>query len=129
MSQESRLEVLNQARAALQKPSPARERLTKLFDEGTFAELDAFVASGEAGAGVITGYGSIMGCPVYAFSQDGTENSGAMSQMQALKINKIYEMALKTGAPRGGHLRFPRRQAGRGLPGVKRLRRAAPMEQ
>ncbi len=99
MSQESRLEVLNQARAALQKPSPARERLTKLFDEGTFAELDAFVASGEAGAGVITGYGSIMGCPVYAFSQDGTENSGAMSQMQALKINKIYEMALKTGAP------------------------------
>ena len=41
----------------------ARERLNYLLDEGSFVELDAFVESrygaGNAGDGVVTGYGMI----------------------------------------------------------------------
>ena len=57
MTYQSKLEQLAQKKAAFQKSSPARDRITALFDEGTFVELDAFVASGEDGVGVITGYG------------------------------------------------------------------------
>ena len=57
----------------------ARERLDALLDPGTFYELDMMVSHrctnfgmGEKdipGDGVITGYGSINGRPVYVFSQ------------------------------------------------------------
>ena len=54
MSYQTKLEQLEQKKAALQKSSPARDRLVALFDEGTFVELDAFAACGEEGVGVIT---------------------------------------------------------------------------
>ena len=65
MSLESGITRLNAAREKL-ADSKARERLTKLFDEGTFTELDAFNDSAE----VIIGYGIIEGAPAYAFAQD-----------------------------------------------------------
>ena len=67
MSYQTKLEQLEQKKAALQKSSPARDRLVALFDEETFVELDAFAACGEEGVGVITGYGSVEGDVVYAF--------------------------------------------------------------
>ena len=99
MTYQSKLEQLAQKKAAFQKSSPARDRITALFDEGTFVELDAFVASGEDGVGVITGYGSIDGDVVYAFSQDVTTLGGAVSKAHADKIAKIYDLAVKNGAP------------------------------
>ena len=63
MSLESGITRLNAAREKL-ADSKARERLTKLFDEGTFTELDAFNDSAE----VIIGYGIIEGAPAYAFA-------------------------------------------------------------
>jgi len=87
----------------------AGKRIESLLDENSFVEIGGMVTARSTdfnmqqtetpSDGVITGYGSIMGCPVYAFAQDSTENSGAMSRMQAKKISKIYEMALKTGSP------------------------------
>lgn len=79
----------------LMKNNGVRERLIKLFDEGTFIELDAFASSTE----VITGYGLIDGAPVYAFAQDIGVEGGAIGVAQVKKIKKVYELAIKTGAP------------------------------
>lgn len=87
----------------------ARERIALLFDEGSFIEVDAFVThrckefnmtENEApGEGVVTGYGTIDGRLVYAYSQDFTVFGGAIGEMHAAKICKILDMALKMGAP------------------------------
>ncbi|MFH1039113.1 MAG: carboxyl transferase domain-containing protein [PVC group bacterium] len=87
----------------------ARERLALLFDEGTFVELDAFVKhrctyfgmeKKEApGEGVVTGYGQVDGRPVCAFAQDFTVIGGSLGEMQAQKICKVLDNALKVGAP------------------------------
>ena len=87
----------------------ARERLSILFDEGTFVELDAFVkhrctnfgmekldASAE---GVVTGYGQVDGRLVYAYAQDFTVIGGSLGEMHANKICKVLDNALKVGAP------------------------------
>ncbi|MGH7462682.1 MAG: carboxyl transferase domain-containing protein, partial [Longimicrobiales bacterium] len=87
----------------------ARERLDLLLDEGSFVELDRFAAGRNAGFGaedqkflgdgVVTGYGTIHGRPVYVFSQDFTVFGGSLSEVHAEKIVKIMDHALKTGAP------------------------------
>lgn len=87
----------------------ARERINILFDEGSFVELDAFVShrcsnfdmpNQEAPAeGVITGFGTIDGRPVYAYSQDFTVMGGSLGEMHAKKICKVMDMAIKTGSP------------------------------
>ena len=51
------------------------------------------------GDGVITGYGTVRGRLVYAFSQDFTVFGGSLSEAHAEKIVKIQEMALRNGAP------------------------------
>lgn len=78
---------------------PARKRLMTLFDADSFVELDAFMMSDNADAGVIAGYGLIEGGVVYAYSQDVSVNSGAINKAHAKKINKVYELAAKTGCP------------------------------
>lgn len=77
----------------------ARKRLTYLFDEGNYTELDPYAVSGSVLSGVITAYGYCDGEPVYAFSQDVTVKGGAMSKVQADKIIKLYDLAAKTGVP------------------------------
>ena len=87
----------------------ARERMHKLFDPGTFQEIDIFVThrspeKGMAGAetasdGVVTGYGSINGRLVYAFAQDFTVMGGSLGEMHAAKICKVQDMAMHMGAP------------------------------
>lgn len=85
----------------------ARERISKLFDEGSFVETDAFVCSNfsldsenkPSAEGVVTGYGSVDGRLVYAYAQDWTVTKGAISSANVQKITKIMDMALKMGAP------------------------------
>ncbi len=77
----------------------ARERILKIADVGSFVELFAFVSSQEEGAGVITGYATVQQRPVYLFAQDFTVHGGAIGKLQAQKITKLLDMALKTGAP------------------------------
>ncbi len=79
--------------------SPARERLTALFDPDTFVEIDTYVMAGENGAGVIAGYGLVEGSTVYAYAQDVTTEGGAMNIAHANKIRKIYDFAVKNGCP------------------------------
>ncbi len=93
MSLESGRKILSEKRAGMGE-SPARKRLEKLFDQGTFLELDSLAAKE-----VVTGFGWVDGAPVYAFAQDSTVNGGAIGRAQAEKIAKVYDLAIKTGAP------------------------------
>ncbi|MCB0205279.1 MAG: acyl-CoA carboxylase subunit beta [Caldilineae bacterium] len=87
----------------------ARERLDFMLDKGSFRELDMFVTHRShdfglekqrfMGDGVITGYGTIDGRPVYVFSQDFTVFGGSLSETHAEKIVKVMELAMKNGAP------------------------------
>jgi propionyl-CoA carboxylase beta chain len=87
----------------------ARERLDVLLDEGSFVEIDRFVAHRShdfgleaqrpLGDGVVTGYGKIDGRIVYVFSQDFTVFGGSLSEAHASKICKIMDLAMQNGAP------------------------------
>ena len=87
----------------------ARERLEKLFDEGSFVETGLFVKhrctnfgmdkKEVPGEGVVTGYGTIDGRLTYAAAQDFTVIGGSLGEMHAAKIAAAQEAALKVGAP------------------------------
>ncbi|MDL2329947.1 methylmalonyl-CoA carboxyltransferase [Desulfosarcina sp. OttesenSCG-928-A07] len=87
----------------------ARERLDQLFDEDTFREIDMFVRHRCVNFGmeeveipsdgVVTGHGLVDGRPVFAYAQDFTSRAGSLGEMQAKKICKVMDMALKAGVP------------------------------
>ena len=87
----------------------ARERLDLLFDHGSFRELDMFVRHRATlfgmdktfvpGEGVVTGYGTVNGRRVCAFSQDFTSMGGTLGEMHAQKICKVMDLAMRTGVP------------------------------
>jgi len=87
----------------------ARERLSLLFDEGSYQELGAFVQHrgrdfGLAGRdlpgdAVVTAYGPVNGRLVYAFSQDFTVLGGTLGEMHADKICRMMDLALQNGCP------------------------------
>lgn len=87
----------------------ARERLEVLLDDGSFEEYDMYkthrcVDFGMAdnvipGDGVVTGWGTINGRPVYVFSQDFTVLGGSLSETHAEKICKVMDLAVQNGAP------------------------------
>jgi propionyl-CoA carboxylase beta chain len=87
----------------------ARERIDLLLDKGSFHETDAFVVHRSTdfglnehtypGDSVITGWGTIDGRLVYAFSQDFTVLGGSLGEVHAGKICKIMNLALQNGAP------------------------------
>ena len=87
----------------------ARERIDLLLDKGSFHETDAFVVHRSTdfglnehtypGDSVITGWGTIDGRLVYAYSQDFTVLGGSLGEVHAGKICKIMNLALQNGAP------------------------------
>lgn len=84
----------------------ARERIDKLFDPGSFKEIDVFAnteidyrAVKNPNEGVIGGYGTIGGRKVYVFAQDFTVVGGSLGRVHAAKICKVLDMSMKVGAP------------------------------
>ena len=87
----------------------ARERLEKLFDAGTFAEIDTFAMHRAtdlgldrqrfAGDSVVTGSGLVNGRQVFAYAQDFTVLGGSLSEVAAQKICKVMDHAVRTGCP------------------------------
>ena len=78
------------------------ESLEKLFDNGNYTEIGAHVtrhAETEEYEGVVCGYGPIDGRLVFAFAQDTSRMKGAFDSRSAKKIDNLYELALKSGAP------------------------------
>lgn len=98
MSTVNKKEVISKAKEEISK-SVAYKRLTALFDDGTFTEIDAFAKSSDSYAEVVAGYGAVSGCPAYAFAQNSDFAGGAMSKAQSAKLEKIYDLAVKTGSP------------------------------
>lgn len=80
----------------------ARQRINALLDPNTFVELGAYRcrrAESEDFEGVICGYGAIEGLLVFCFAQDFGRMKGAFDDAQAAKIEQLYTMAQKNGAP------------------------------
>ncbi len=73
----------------------ARERIALLLDAASFVELDVL----NADAGVVTGYGLVDGNPVYVYAQDFTVKGGSVGMDHARKVQKVLDLAEKTGAP------------------------------
>ena len=73
----------------------ARERLVKLLDDGSLAEIDALRADSNAAAGC----GTVNGQAVYCFAQDFASAGGAMTAAQADKLLKVLRKARMAGAP------------------------------
>ena len=87
----------------------ARERIEKLFDEGTFEETDLWICPIKTGFeiderelpgdGVITGIGKIHGRSVYAYAHDFTVGGGTFGAAFHHKVTKVMEMALEKKLP------------------------------
>ena len=87
----------------------ASTRIASLLDENSFVEIGGCVTARSTdfnlkqtetpSDGVITGYGVIDGNLVYVYSQDASVLGGTIGEMHAKKIARIYDMALKMGAP------------------------------
>ncbi len=105
--------------AALDKMTAAdkltpRERIDQLLDSNSFVEVGAFIthratqfnmgAEETPADGVVTGYGTMDGRLVYVYSQDPTVMGGSLGEMHAKKIARVYDDAMKMGAPIIGFL-------------------------
>ena len=89
--------------------SLAAARIESLLDPNSFVEIGAAVTARSTdfnltekkapSDGVITGYGVIDSKLVYVYSQDASVLNGSVGEMHAKKITRLYDLALKTGAP------------------------------
>ena len=87
----------------------AMNRINLLLDENSFVEVGAYMtarstdfnmqAQETPADGVVTGYGTIEGALVYVYSQNAAVMGGSVGEMHAKKIENIYAMAMKMGAP------------------------------
>ena len=92
MNFETALEKLNT------KSGNNASSLSTLFDDGSFTELDRFTKNGENDCDIVTAYGLVNGVMTFAFLQN-KGVSGAMGRVLSAKIEKLYSLALKVGAP------------------------------
>ena len=89
--------------------SAASLRIASLLDDNSFVEIGGKVTARATdfnlseketpSDGVITGYGVIDGNLVYVYSQDASVLGGTIGEMHARKIARLYDFAMKTGAP------------------------------
>jgi len=99
-----------------------REFLGGILDEASFVETDVFL-SGENliydsvpyGEGVITGYATIGGYPVYVVAQNGEALKGSFGEAHARKILKCIKRARKNELPLISILDSAGIRAGEGL--------------
>ncbi len=89
--------------------SSAAKRIEALLDENSFVEIGKSVTARSTdfnltedktpSDGVITGYGLIDDNLVYVYSQDASVLGGTIGEMHAKKICRLYDLAMKMGAP------------------------------
>ena len=89
--------------------SSAANRIAALLDENSFVESGKSVTARSTdfnlteektpSDGVITGYGLIDDSLVYVYSQDASVLGGSIGEMHAKKIARLYDLAVKMGAP------------------------------
>lgn len=77
-------------------------RAEAFFDAGTFVEIGAHIRRDNDPAsfeGVVTGYGAVDGRLVFGFFQDNSRMKGAIDAQYGRKIEQIYALAVRNGAP------------------------------
>ena len=89
--------------------SIAAKRIAALLDDNSFVEIGSLVTARNTdfnltdekapSDGVITGYGLIDDSLVYVYSQDASVLGGSIGEMHAKKIARLYDLAMKMGAP------------------------------
>ena len=89
--------------------SKAADRIAALLDDNSFVEIGSLVTARSTdfnlsdekapSDGVITGYGLIDDSLVYVYSQDASVLGGSIGEMHARKIARLYDLAMKMGAP------------------------------
>src|SRR5262245_4760989 len=87
----------------------ARERIELLLDKESFNEVEPLRRHRATGFGmadrrphtdgVITGWGTVHGRPVFVYAHDFRIFGGALGEAHAQKIHKIMDMAIAAGAP------------------------------
>lgn len=92
------VESLQKAHETIERTT-GNKRLAALFDEGSLVSIDSYAKSESGFAEAAAGYGTVEGCPVYAFAQSSDLDGGAISKAQSQKIRKVFSMAAKTGTP------------------------------
>ena len=85
------------------------ERIDYLFDEGSFQEVGSLVESRFTdfgmdkkklpGDGVVTGFGTINGEPVYIAAEDFTVTGGTYGEYHSKKIVRVMDMAFQSKIP------------------------------
>lgn len=85
------------------------ERLDYLFDKSSFQEVGSLVESRFndfgmdkkklPGDGVVTGFGTINGVPIYVAAEDFTVMGGTYGEYHSRKIVRIMDMAFQSKAP------------------------------
>lgn len=101
------VDLLKQRKAQLLEiTADVRKTLHSLIDEGSFVEFNTFGFSknefyGEEtdGLGVLTGYATIDGYPVYVVAQNSKVSGGALSKASCDKINDCMQKAGSQNAP------------------------------
>lgn len=82
--------------------SKGRDAIVSLFDPGTFVEMGAYARREGENApytAVLCGYGSVDGKLAFALSQNSDLNGGALDEIGVRKIERLYEEAIRVGAP------------------------------
>ena len=86
----------------------ARERVTKLLDQGSFEELELWRRPYESGCpgeekgrgdGVVIGYGTVNDRPVTVWAQDATVMGGTVGTVHARKVIMVMENAVDARTP------------------------------
>ena len=85
------------------------ERIDLLFDKGSFQEIGSFVESRHTdygmeekkcpGDGVVTGFGTIGGMPVYVAADDFTVLGGTYGEYHSRKVIRVMDMAFQSKTP------------------------------
>ncbi len=102
-----KIQLLQERKAKIVEASKEiRTRIDAIADEESFVELSAFSFSKNefynedaAGEGVVTGYITVNGYPLYVVAQNFNVLSGGMSKANCDKIAKCLDAAEKNGVP------------------------------
>ena len=98
------IDLLNKRKVELFKSSAdIRKNISKIIDDDSFVELNAFSFSKnefnneeQNGLGVVTGFATIEGYPVYVVAQNGNVLSGGLSKANCDKICNCLNKALES---------------------------------
>lgn len=119
-----KIQLLQERKARIiQAGKEIREDIAKIIDENSFVELSAFSFSknefyGEevAGEGVVTGFATVDGNPIYIVAQNFSACDGGLSEANCAKIVKCIDSAERSSTPLLYLLNTHGVQVGEGIP-------------